>query len=78
MESSLCEEKCTRLAIEFKMRKSKDWKYKSNWVLRTYNSVRRTPTETNYGKNLHKLSTFHESGNSMPVSSFRRKAPSQT
>jgi hypothetical protein len=26
MESSLCEEKSTRLIIEFKMRESKDWK----------------------------------------------------
>jgi hypothetical protein len=30
MESSLCEEKSTRLVIEFKMRESKDWKCKSN------------------------------------------------
>jgi hypothetical protein len=30
MESSLCEEKSTRLVIEFKLRKSKDWKGKSN------------------------------------------------
>jgi hypothetical protein len=26
VESSLCEEKSTRLVIEFKMRESKDWK----------------------------------------------------
>jgi hypothetical protein len=30
MESSLCEEKSTRLVIEFKLHESNDWKDKSN------------------------------------------------
>jgi hypothetical protein len=30
MESSLCEEKSTRLVIEFELHESKDWKGKSN------------------------------------------------
>jgi hypothetical protein len=35
VESSLSEEKSTRLIIEFKLHKSTNKKCKSNWILRT-------------------------------------------
>jgi hypothetical protein len=43
MESSLCEEKSTRLVIELKLHKSKDWKDKSNESSAII-VMRRTPT----------------------------------
>jgi hypothetical protein len=74
MESPLCEEKSTTLILNLDCAKVKTRKDKTDESSTFIVPCTRLQQTFDYGKNLHKLSTFHKCGNSTPSSSLRQKA----